>query len=91
MGFETEQPGTPLVRFEDGSAIVKGTGSHAEHEALLALLQAKGVDEETSAGLAAALEGQGHTLVSQPTVPDSPFTTGGGTFQAFLEQVTYTN
>ncbi len=40
--FSKQPPGTVLVQYEDGSAIVKGDGSPEERDALLELLHEGG-------------------------------------------------
>jgi hypothetical protein len=59
-----EPPGTVLIRFEDGSAIVRGDGSAEERQALAELIGEQGSgDEETIQNMVRILTDQGLTFV----------------------------
>jgi hypothetical protein len=81
MSFHDEAPGTVLVQWEDGSAIVGGDGTDREYQALLGLLEGQGSGREEAEAIARTLREQGLTLSRRAESAD-PRAMGGKTFEA---------
>jgi hypothetical protein len=83
-GFDQMPPGTVLVLFDDGSAIVRGDGSDEEREALLALLIEQSTDPTTADSIVAIMVERGLTMVrrADPTLVADPRVISGDKMEA---------
>lgn len=83
--FNDQPAGTPLVRFKDGSAIVKGDGSPEEIGELRTLLEQSGCEPGAVEGISTSLLSQGLTLAVLSE--DDPRAVEGGAFASLADYI----